>query len=98
VANEHALSAFRNRDQFNVVDLARGLKADFILRKDRDFSLREFARRTTYEVEGMRLTLASPEDVLLAKLEWAKLDVAYIERWVDALDLREQWNAARDQA
>lgn len=119
VAPEHAVAALRNRDQFNVIDFARGLKADLIVQKDREFSRTEFERRNTYEVEGMRLTLASPEDVLIAKLEWAKignsdrqivdaagivevqgasLDLAYIERWVDALDLQPQWAAARRQA
>jgi hypothetical protein len=86
------------------------------VRKDREFSVTEFDRRDTYEVDGMRLTLATAEDVLIAKLEWAKigesdrqiidaagilevqgnvLDFGYIEKWVDALDLRQQWNAAR---
>ena len=119
VASEHAIAAFRNRDLFNVVDFARGLKVDLILRKDREFSVTEFDRRDTHEVEGMRLTLATPEDVLIAKLEWAKLgdserqlvdaagilevqrdslDVDYIEKWVDALDLRQQWTVARQKA
>lgn len=119
VASEHAVAALRNRDQFNVIDFSRGLKADLIVQKDREFSRTEFERRDTYEVEGMRLTLASPEDVLLAKLEWAKigdserqiidaagilkvqgasLDLAYIERWVEALGLQRQWVTARQRS
>jgi hypothetical protein len=73
VAPEAAVAALRHKSQFNVVDLARGMKADLIVRKDREFSVGEFARRETHEVEGIRLTIATPEDVLLAKLEWAKL-------------------------
>jgi hypothetical protein len=73
VATESAVSALRNKTQFNVIDLSRGLKVDLIIRKDRDFSVTEFDRRETHEVEGMRLTIATPEDVLLAKLEWAKM-------------------------
>jgi hypothetical protein len=69
---ESALNAYRNRTQFNVVDVPRGLKVDLILCRDREFSVREFERRETHEVEGMRLTLATAEDVLIAKLEWAK--------------------------
>jgi Nucleotidyl transferase of unknown function (DUF2204) len=119
VAPEAATEAWRNRTQFNVIDFARGLKADLILRKDRDFSIAEFDRRQTHEVEGVRLTLATPEDVILAKLEWAKigeserqlndaagmikmqsgkLDVAYIENWVERLSLDRQWAAAREKA
>jgi len=72
VHTETALAAYRNRTQFNVIDFPKGLKVDLIVRKDREFSVAEFERRETYEVEGMRLTLASPEDVLIAKLEWAR--------------------------
>jgi hypothetical protein len=73
VASESAVAALRNKTQFNVIDFPRGLKADLIVRKDRDFSITEFDRRETHEVEGMRLTIATAEDVLLAKLEWAKM-------------------------
>jgi hypothetical protein len=118
VAGEAAVAALRNRTQFNVIDFPRGLKADLIVRKEREFSVTEFDRRDTVEVEGMRLTLATPEDVLIAKLEWAKLgdserqlvdaagilkmqsaslDLEYIEKWVDALELRRQWTAAHQK-
>jgi len=115
---ESALSALRKRDQFNVIDFPNGWKVDFIIQKEREFSAAEFDRRQMVETEGMHLTIASPEDVLIAKLEWAKigdserqlidaagilrmqsekLDTSYIERWVEALDLQEQWKAARAQ-
>jgi len=73
VTAEAAVAALRNKTQFNVIDFARGLKVDLIIRKERDFSIVEFERRETHEVEGMRLTIARAEDVLLAKLEWAQL-------------------------
>jgi hypothetical protein len=73
VTTEAAVAALRKKTQFNVIDFARGLKVDLIIRKDRAFSLTEFDRRETHEVEGMRLTIARPEDVLLAKLEWAQM-------------------------
>jgi hypothetical protein len=72
VATEAAIAALRNKTDFNVVDFAHGWKVDLIVCKDREFSATEFARRETHEVEGIRLTLAQPEDVLIAKLEWAK--------------------------
>jgi hypothetical protein len=56
-----------------VVDLATGWKADLIMRRSRAFSRTEFDRRTAVELEGMRVTIATAEDVVLAKLEWAKL-------------------------
>jgi hypothetical protein len=70
---ESALTALRNHSQFDVVDLTKGWKADLIVRKQRAFSEVEFARREIHEVQGVRLALATAEDVLLAKLEWAKL-------------------------
>jgi len=102
VATEAALAAFRNRSQFNVLDLANGLKIDLIIRKDREFSVTEFNRRETHEVEDVRLTIATPEDIVIAKLEWAKLgesdrqlaDVAGVLKMQrDALDISyiEQW-------
>ena len=73
IAPEAAVAALRSKTQFNVIDFPRGLKVDFIVRKDRHFNVTEFERRETHEVDGMRLTIATPEDVLLAKLEWAKM-------------------------
>ncbi len=73
VHDETALMALRNRTQFNVIDFRRGWKVDLIIQKDREFSAAEFKRKEMHEVEGMRLSLATPEDVVLAKLEWAKL-------------------------
>jgi hypothetical protein len=70
---EAALAALQARSQFNVIDFQHGWKVDLIIRKDRAFSTSEFERKETHEVEGMHLTLATPEDVLLAKLEWAKI-------------------------
>lgn len=67
-----ALEAQRREELFNIVDLATGWKIDFIIRKSRPFSLEEFDRRLAVEFQGMRLSVATAEDVLIAKLEWAK--------------------------
>ena len=55
---------------FNVIDSSSGWKADFILRKDRPFSVEEFGRRRPAEIMGVRVNVAAPEDVILGKLEW----------------------------
>lgn len=73
VDEEAALEAQRQQGQFNIIDLATGWKVDLIIRKARPFSREEFARREVVDFEGMRLTIATVEDVPLAKLEWAKL-------------------------
>ncbi len=68
-----ALEALKQESQFNVIDLATGWKVDLICRKSRPFSRMEFDRRISAEVDGQRLHIATLEDVILAKLEWAKL-------------------------
>jgi hypothetical protein len=68
-----ALDAVRLERQFNAIDRKTGWKIDFILRKSRPFSLREFDRREVADFHGVKLAIATAEDVLIAKLEWAKL-------------------------
>jgi hypothetical protein len=58
---------------FNVIETQSGWKVDLIVRKDRPFSEAEFARRLRREVLGVDLTVATPEDVILTKLEWAEI-------------------------
>lgn len=68
-----ALETLKRHRQFNVIDLNSGWKIDFIIRKSRSFSQTEFNRRFQMNIEGLSLFMASAEDVILAKLEWAKL-------------------------
>ena len=68
-----AIEARRRESLFNVIDLARGWKIDLIFRKSRPFSQEEFTRRRPVNLQGMELFIASVEDVILSKLEWAKL-------------------------
>lgn len=70
---EAALDALQRRSQFNVIDFTTGWKVDLIVRKSRPFSVKEFERRSTVKFQGMELVIASAEDVLISKLEWAKL-------------------------
>lgn len=118
VSREAAHEASRTGSQFNAIDPERGWKADLIVRKDRPFSAEEFARRRPAVLLGVEVSLASVEDLILAKLEWgaagdseiqrrdilglletgwASLDQAYIEKWVDALGLRQEWSALLDR-
>ena len=68
-----ARDALRRRAQFNVIDMATGWKVDLIVRKARPFSVEEFRRREPVELFGARVFVATAEDSILAKLEWAKL-------------------------
>jgi hypothetical protein len=72
VSPEAALEALQHESLFNVVDPATGWKADLIVRKSRPFSRTEFARRRPCAYEGTRLWVTTVEDLIIAKLEWAK--------------------------
>ena len=76
-----ALQAHKRQSLFNLVDMLTGWKVDFIIRKSRPFSAEEFQRRTKVNLEDVDLFVASAEDVIISKLEWAKL--AQSERQVD---------------
>jgi hypothetical protein len=68
-----ARDALRRRSQFNLVDARSAFKIDVIVRKDRPFSREEIGRCRAVELApGVRLALASPEDTILSKLEWAR--------------------------
>jgi hypothetical protein len=68
-----ALEACQRNSMFNVIDQVTGLKIDFIFLKSRNFSQEEFRRRKQAMVWGVPLYIATPEDIVLSKLEWAKL-------------------------
>jgi len=68
----HALDACRHGSIFNVVDYVTGFKIDFIFLKSRVFSQKEFERRRKAAAWGVPLHIATPEDVVIEKLEWEK--------------------------
>lgn len=104
---DDAFDAFRRRSMFSVIDRRGIWKIDFIFRKLRPFSKKEFDRRRRIEILDVSVYAATAEDVLLAKLEWAKLgeserqirDAAgIIEIQGESLDdaYLERWAAALD--
>lgn len=116
---EAAQEARRARGQFNAIDPVAGWKVDFIVRKDRAYSRVEFQRRHRVTLLGVEVSIASLEDVLIAKLEWSRLgdsalqrrdvvqllertwehlDRSYVGKWIDELDLRNEWSRALERA
>jgi hypothetical protein len=98
--------AFERRRQFNAIDMQSASKIDLIVRKDRPFSVAEFARRQRVDLAfADGVAVVSPEDAILSKLEWAKSsgdserqirDAANVLEMNPRLDRRyvEQWAAA----
>ena len=69
-----ARDALMHRRQFNVIEMGHACKVDLIIRKDRAFSREreEFARRQTVDLGlGRPLSMVTPEDAIVSKLEWA---------------------------
>jgi hypothetical protein len=73
VSREAAREAVSSRGMFNAIHLLTGFKIDFIIRRKRPFSKEEFSRRERGVFLGELRWFATPEDVILAKLEWSKL-------------------------
>lgn len=69
---QQALQAFSKRSQFNVIDSDTGWKVDFIVAQDSAYGRAAFARRMQVEISGVTVYVASPEDVVISKLQWAK--------------------------
>lgn len=71
VSTESAHEALSKKSLFNLIDNETGWKVDFIIQKGRPFSQEEFKRRIQIELFGTQLYVASAEDVILSKMEWA---------------------------
>ncbi len=114
---QQALEALIRRSQFNIIDHVTGWKVDFIIAEDSEYGSTALRRRKPIDMAGTAVYVASAEDVLIAKLRWAKmsdserqlqdatgivstqgdkLDVPYIEKWVQRLSLENQWEVVRE--
>lgn len=69
---DEAMDCLLRRSSFNVIDYASGWKVDFIIPPFDEFHIEEFERRRMIDVGGLLLSVVSPEDIVIAKLLWAK--------------------------
>jgi hypothetical protein len=99
VGAETARDALRRRRQFNLIDPDSGFKVDLILRKDRAFSREEFARRQRVDLTSrLSASVATPEDSILSKLEWARKTSGSEQQIADAAAIVEIAREALDVA
>src|SRR6476646_5864882 len=68
-----ALDACRRKSMFNILDMLDGWKVDIIFEKPGPYHRIAFERRMPAEIEQVPLFAASPEDVIISKLDWAKI-------------------------
>lgn len=79
---------------FNLIHNEYVIKVDFIIRKNDEFNRAAFERRLEIDVDGVKMFISSAEDLILAKLNWAKdtmsemqlRDVANIKNMAKDLD------------
>lgn len=107
ISEDAVAEAWNRRGQFNVVMMDSGWKVDLIIRKDRPFSREEFGRREQVDIGGVTVSIATAEDTVISKLEWAAAGeserqlrdvVGILEMCRGELDTRyiERWIAALD--
>lgn len=66
-----AMDALAQRRSFNVIEHETGWKIDLMIRRDRPFSLEELGRRVRVRLDQTDVYVATAEDTVIAKLEWA---------------------------
>jgi hypothetical protein len=69
---DEARRALAQRRAFNIIEQGSGWKVDLLIRRDRSFSREELARRTRVSLGETALYVATAEDTIIAKLEWAR--------------------------
>jgi hypothetical protein len=79
------LRAIETKSMFNLIDAREGGKVDFWLLTDDAFDRSRFSRRQTESFLGLQIDVSSPEDTILAKLNWARLSGGSEKQFTDAL-------------
>ena len=88
--------AIRRRSMFNLLSLSDGDKVDFWMLKREPFDESRFARRQIEDVQGVKLAVSTPEDTILAKLQWAQASGGSEKQFNDALRVYELQYARLD--
>ena len=104
VDRDQIREAVMSRSMFNIIHNESVIKADFIVRKDEKYRKLEFERRREFKIEGTKISIVAPEDLVLSKLLWSRdttselhrRDIRSIMHTVAKLDWRylEKWAAS----
>lgn len=72
ISEESVQNAILRRSMFNIISNEHGGKIDCIILKDSDYAKIGFARKYKVSAVGIDFWLTTKEDLILAKLDWAK--------------------------
>ena len=89
LSDSAVLEAIRLRTMFNLIDTRSGDKVDFWVLTDGPFDRSRFARKRAEMVFGGKIYVSSPEDTILAKLDWSKRSGGSEKQFGDALGVYE---------
>jgi hypothetical protein len=71
--DKNAMSqALEHEGMFNIIHQQSVVKVDLIVRKDSEYRHIEFQRKRRVQFGGISIWIASPEDLIISKLHWAK--------------------------
>jgi hypothetical protein len=72
VSREAITRAIAHQSVFNLIHQETVIKVDCIVRKSSDYRQLEFERRTEIQVQDFIIPIASKEDLIISKLQWAQ--------------------------
>jgi len=78
---QSALEAIERDDMVNAIHLDSGVKIDFWILHDDEYSQVQFSRRECLDFEGVPACVATAEDTILSKLLWYRISPS--ERQLD---------------
>ena len=82
-----SLKALRSTGSFNLLDPRTGAKIDlFVAAGDDEFERMRLSRRVETTILGVRTWVATPEDLILAKLRWRTASGSE-RQWRDCFEL-----------
>src|SRR5882724_11539722 len=72
VPRNAVVRAITHQTLFNIIHSESIFKVDCIVRKDTEYRRLEFERRRQVEIEDLKISIVSKEDLIISKLSWAK--------------------------
>jgi hypothetical protein len=74
---------------FNLIDTKGGNKIDFWLLSEEEFDVSRFKRKQTIDFHGQKVNITTAEDIIIAKLRWAKMQNGSQKQMTDAIRVYE---------
>lgn len=79
ISPESVTEAIQRQGMFNVIDNETIFKIDFIVAKNEPFAKQQFERRQSLEIQGKKIYVISPEDLILSKLAWSQESLSELQ-------------------